>query len=83
MRPAELDRNLKCSFLHYFNPFLRLGPFKYDPLNSDPHVGIFRDFYSEMESDILRENSYGHLHSTEYKVHGESRYYTSQRVNTK
>ena len=81
IRPASYNTDLKCIYLHYHHPYLRLGPFKYEPLNSDPHVGIFRDFYTEMESDVLRNNSHGKLHSTEYKVGGESRYYTSQRVS--
>jgi hypothetical protein len=75
-----MDRDLKCVYLHYFDPFLRLGPFKYEALNADPHVAVFRDFYSDRESDGLRNGSHGRLHSTEYKIHGESRYYTSQRV---
>ena len=68
MRPAELDVNLQCQYLHYHNPYLMLGPFKYEPLNDDPHIGIFRDFYSFQHLNSLVGDSKDKLHSTTYQV---------------
>ena len=53
LRPKEKDINLKCIFLHHSQPIHKLGPFKYEPLNDNPHVGMFRDFYSSKECDSL------------------------------
>ena len=53
LRPREKDANLKCIFIHHSQPSHMLGPFKYEPLNDNPHVGMFRDFYSNKECDSL------------------------------
>ena len=60
--------NLKCIYLHYDNPYLKLLPFKYEPLSENPHVGMFRDFYSYKEIDHLVEDSKEKLHSTVFYV---------------
>ena len=36
----------QCHYLHRKNPFLILGPYKYEPLNDVPHIAILRDFAS-------------------------------------
>ena len=53
LRPKDKDANLKCIFIHHSQPNQMLGPFKYEPLNDNPHVGMFRDFYSNKECDSL------------------------------
>ena len=68
IRPPEADSKLKCLFLHYQHGYLMLGPFKYEPLSDDPHVGLFRDFYSHDEIDELVNESREKLHSTVYYV---------------
>ena len=68
MRPPEADKNLKCLFLHYNNHYLRLGPFKYEPLSENPHVGMYREFYTSKEIKVLVEDSKEKLHSTIYYV---------------
>merc|ERR1712156_968089 len=76
---GELDVNLQCQYLHYHNPYLMLGPFKYEPLNDDPHIGMFRDFYSFQHLNSLVGDSKDKLHSTTYQDGKIMRYYTSQR----
>ncbi len=68
LRPAEHDLDSNCILLHYGNPYLRLGPFKYEILNRDPHVAMFRDFYGSKELDDLVLDSKDKLHSTTYLV---------------
>lgn len=53
LRPPEKSINLKCIFLHHSQPNHKLGPFKYEPLNDNPHIGMFRDFYSTKECDSM------------------------------
>ena len=57
-----------CSYLHYHNPYLALGPFKYEVLSRDPHVGIFRDFYSGQEVESILNRARGNIKSTGYQV---------------
>jgi hypothetical protein len=77
-----MDAPLNCFYLHHGDPHLRLGPFKYELLNSDPHIGLFRDFYSSAETDSLMGEGRGNLHSTPYTVAGgERRMFNSQRVS--
>ena len=39
----------QCHYLHRNNPFLSLGPYKYEPLNDVPHIAILRDFASQKQ----------------------------------
>ena len=68
LRPPRMDTNLRCHHLHYHNPYLQLGPFKYEPLNEDPHIGMFRDFYSSQHLDNLVTASKDKLFSSTYHV---------------
>ena len=68
VRPPSANIKLKCIFLHYDNPYLKLLPFKYEPLSENPHVGMFRDFYSHKEIDHLVDDSKEKLHSTVFYV---------------
>ena len=49
IRIPKMDIDMKCQYLHYFNPYLRLGPFKMETKNHAPFVAIFRDFMTENE----------------------------------
>ena len=68
MMNPDVEKKLKCHNLHYHNPYLSLGPFKYEVLSKDPHVGIFRDFYSMRETDGFLSRARGDIRSTGYQV---------------
>jgi hypothetical protein len=68
LRLPSKDAGLHCVLLDYGHPYLRLGPFKYEPLNTNPHVGMFRDFYGHKELDSLIVDTSDKLHSTTYNV---------------
>ena len=51
LRKAEYDDTAVCQYLHFKDPFLMLGPFKFEELNPRPFVAIFHDFLSENEMD--------------------------------
>ncbi len=54
IRPPELDRGLACHFLHYGDPYLRLGPFRLEPRNRAPFVAVFRDLMYDGETEAYR-----------------------------
>ena len=54
--------------LHHNDPYLRLGPFKYQLLSSSPHVAIFRDFFSAAECDGFIQRARNNLQSTPYQA---------------
>ena len=45
---------LQCHYLDRENPFLKLGPFMYEPLNDIPHVAIIRDFAYKNELEQMK-----------------------------
>ena len=70
-----------CNHLHYFQSYLRLGPFKYELLSADPHVGMFRDFYSSKECEAVRRRAAGNIKSSPFSAGGRTKYFTTQRVS--
>ena len=46
IRPAYLDKKLNCILLHHKNPFLKIGPFKYEFLSKEPSIGLVHDLMS-------------------------------------
>jgi len=67
------------TLLHHGDPYLKMGPFKYELLSNDPHVAIFRDIFSRSECDDFIQRARHDLHSTPYQVSGGQKYFTSQR----
>ena len=49
MNPRMTSYIPKCSFIHHFNPFVKLGPFHLEIHFYRPFRGIFHDFLSEKE----------------------------------
>ena len=45
----------QCHYLDRGNPFLKLGPFYYEPLNDIPHVAIVRQFAFPSEMDNMKK----------------------------
>ena len=54
---------LQCHYLDRQNPFLKLGPFMYEPLNDIPHVAIIRQFAFPEEMNAMKKQ----VHSTTRK----------------
>ena len=78
---VESSRRHHCDHLHHQEPYLRLGPFKYELLSSEPHVGMFRDFYSRAECEAVRRRAEGNIRSSPFTAGGRTKYFTSQRVS--
>ena len=77
LETAEVVKKQRCLNLHYYNPYLLLGPFKYELLSDNPHVGIFRDFYSNSEIDSILDRARGNIKSTPYQVYEQKMFYIS------
>lgn len=60
--------------------FSRLGPFKYEPLNAEPHVGRLIDFASKSELSGIRERARGHMKSTPLRTNNNVHDYTRHRT---
>jgi hypothetical protein len=43
IRPAELDKDLRCFFVDHNDPYLKIGPFKYELKHANPEIGLFHD----------------------------------------
>ena len=70
LRPAEHDRATKCQLLDTLsNPYLRLGPFKLEHLNSEGnYVGQVHDMISDAEKNWMMEKAQSNLKATPYNV---------------
>jgi hypothetical protein len=48
---------LFCFNLHHNNPYLILGPFKYERLHRDIEIGMFHDFATDDEINGLKTHA--------------------------
>ena len=80
-RPARLEVDLKCLDLHRNNPYYKLGPFKYEPLNGQPHVGTFRDFLSKREMEEMKARARGKMETTPLVVQDKLQDFTKFRTS--
>ena len=44
---------MTCHYLHFKDPFLKLGPFKLEEVNYGPFVAIFHDFFHDREMEAF------------------------------
>ena len=54
IRPAEMDKDLRCFFVDHQDPYLRLGPFKYELKHLNPEIGLFHDLASKTEMEEMK-----------------------------
>ena len=80
-RPAKITKDLKCDFLQYSDPFLKLGPLKYEIHNSEPFIGTFHDLFTKSEAAEIINYSKGNLKPTPYNVAGELVKYSARRTS--
>ena len=72
---------MKCSLIHHNNPFLRLGPFKYEALNKHPEVGYVHDLISDNNLRKMKLDAIGKMTSTPYTVKGNQQGYSRLRTS--
>ena len=50
-------KHLKCQLLDHKNPYLRLGPFKFEILHEDPEISVLHDLVSLNETSEIRNEA--------------------------
>ena len=75
------DTQNQCIKLYYNDPYLRLGPFNLEILNTEPFIGAFHSILSEKETDSIIEKSKGRLKPTPYHIDGELLKYSARRTS--
>lgn len=55
-----------CTFVDHENPYLKIGPFKFEEKHQDPEIAIVHDFASRYEVSKLIQLSKGNLKATPY-----------------
>ena len=68
--------------MHHENPFLKIGPFKYERLHANFEIGIIHELITVDESVTIRKLSKGKMKSTPYiKTSNKETLYS--KVNSK
>ena len=49
-----MDKDLYCFYIDHRDPYLKLGPFKYELKNRNPEVGLFHDLASPWVAPFYR-----------------------------
>ena len=58
-RPAKLEKDLKCIWLHHDLPFLKLGPFKMEYKHKNPEIIYIHDMASKAEVENIKSIAQG------------------------
>ncbi len=80
-RPAHLDSNLYCFYIHHHNPFLKLGPIKYERLNAEPEIGLYHQLISDRQIQNVIGKSKGSMKATPYKTETGFKSFSKQRTS--
>lgn len=80
-RPESMNKDLFCRYLHHGNPYLKVGPMKYEMLNRDPEVSLVQDFIHDKEIEYIVNASRDHLYTTPYSVAGKTEYASKYRLS--
>ena len=64
---------MKCVFVHHNNPYLILGPFKFEVKHSNPEIAIIHDFISVKLAHKVKNLARGKMKSTPYFEQGQGR----------
>ena len=67
---------MKCSWLDHRNPFLKIGPFKFEQLHENFEIGIIHELITVQESLTIRKLSKGKMKSTPYVTANKENVYS-------
>ena len=62
--------SLRCRFIHHGNPYLLLGPFKFELLHQEPEIGLLHEFAHPDEMMAIRYKNQKKMHATPYVSKG-------------
>ena len=68
VRPPNLNMNVKCLWLDHKNPFLKIGPFKFERLHENFEIGLLHDLITKEESVNIQKLAKGKMKTTPYQT---------------
>ena len=80
-RPPLMTKTLTCINMHHNDPYLKLGPFKFELLHSDPEIAVFHQLISVGESEDVKNLARGNLRSTPYIVNQKNEKFSKKRTS--
>ena len=80
MSPS-VSKTLKCTQLHHSNPYLKMGPFKFEQKHYNPEIALLHDFVSVRESDNVKKLTKGNLITTPYITRGGENEFSKERTS--
>ena len=63
---SVVAKKLKCIFIHHKNPYLRLGPFRFEQKYHAPEIAILHEFLGKNEVSHILKRAEGNLKSTPF-----------------
>ena len=70
VRPAILEKELNCIWLHHDKPYLRLAPYKIEYYHKKPEMIYVHDLVTKSELEKIKSLARGHIETTPYKIGG-------------
>ena len=70
VRPAYLEKELKCIWLHHDNPYLKIAPYKTEYYHRNPEIIYVHDLATKSELEKIKSLARGHMQTTPYKIGG-------------
>ena len=67
--PKYIHKGLNCFWLHHNDPYLKLGPFKFEIKHQEPEIGLIHQFASLNETKSIRNRARGQTKSTPYRTY--------------
>ena len=67
--------------MHHNNPYLKIGPFKFEFKNQKPEIGLFHELVTPAEAQAIQNIARGNTKSTPYNYEGESQQYSKGRTS--
>ena len=72
---------MKCVWLHHNNPYLLLGPFKFEQKHQNPEIAIIHDLISYKETQTIQNLARGKMKSTPLLVGRKQKSFSKQRTS--
>ena len=79
--PTNNTKDLKCFNLHHGNPYLQLGPFKYEMILKEPEIGLFHQLITPQEAENMKHLARSKMISTPYNVGGKNELFSKLRTS--
>lgn len=79
--PAMSGPDYICEYIHFNDPYIKLGAFKLEKHSTDPVVAQIHDFMYEEEMTQVKDDTKGDMRSTPYIVKDKQEEYSAKRTS--